>query len=507
MKPSGPGRGRLDQGAGPKRAVALTARGLMLATLLTGLSGCFAFGPAGPKSVDTGPVVPADAPKTTGLETPDRTEHLKLVAQFGGEYKAPAVTRYLDSVLAKIAPASDVPTEAYHVTLLNSPVVNAFALPSGDLYATRGLLALANDTSEVAAVMAHEIAHVTARHAAARAELEKNSALIGKVAQVIPSPDKSQEVEARGRLSIAGFSRQQELEADQIGVRVVGRAGYDPYGASRFLASLGRSASLRASLLGQKTGDERPDLMSTHPTTPERIARAVAAARQIGAPGIGDTGRDEYLTAIDGIDFGDDPADGLVRGRRFIHPKLAFTFTAPDGFVLDNSAQAVLGVASGGAEALRLDSVRVPASTSLETYLGSGWIDGLQAKSIETISVNGLPAATATAKGGEWTFRVAVVRLGTDVYRLIFATRSLTDAIDQKFRASIDTFRRLGSDESAEVKPLHVAVVKAAAGDSIETLAARMALTDRQLDTFLLLNGLEKGAVVEPGKRYKLVVE
>ena len=99
------------------------------------------------------------------------------------------------------------------------------------------------------------------------------------------------------------------------------------------------------------------------------------------------------------------------------------------------------------------------------------------------------------------------MRLGTDVYRLIFATRSLTDAIDQKFRASIDTFRRLGSDESAEVKPLHVAVVKAAAGDSIETLAARMALTDRQLDTFLLLNGLEKGAVVEPGKRYKLVVE
>ena len=166
-----------------------------------------------------------------------------------------------------------------------------------------------------------------------------------------------------------------------------------------------------------------------------------------------------------------------------------------------------LGVASGGAEALRLDSVRVPASTSLETYLGSGWIDGLQAKSIEAIGVNGLPAATATAKGGEWTFRVAVVRLGTDVYRLIFATRNLTDAIDRRFRASIDTFRRLGSDESAEVKPLHIAVVKAGAGDTTETLAARMALTDRQLETFLLLNGLEKGAAVEPGKRYKLVVE
>lgn len=485
----------------------VAVRGLVVGLLAAGLSGCFAFGPAGPKTVDTGPVVPADAPKTTGVETPDRTEQMKLIAQFGGEYKAPALARYLDGVLAKLAPASDVPSEAYHVTLLNSPIVNAFALPSGDLFATRGLLALANDTSEVAAVMAHEIAHVTARHAAARAELEKNSALIGKVAQVIQSPDKGQEVEARGRLSIAGFSRQQELEADQIGVRVVGRAGYDPYGASRFLASLGRSASLRASLLGQKTGDERPDLMSTHPTTPERITRAIAVARQIGAPGVGDTGRDEYLSAIDGMDFGDDPADGLVKGRRFIHPKLGFTFTAPEGFALDNSAQAVLGVASGGAEALRLDSVRVPASTTLESYLGSGWIDGLQTKSIETISVNGLPAATATARGGEWTFRVAVVRLGTDVYRLIFATRNLTEATDRKFRAAIDTFRRLGSDEAAEVKPLHISVVKAEAGDSVDSLSARMAVSDRQVDMFLLLNGLEKGAVVEPGRRYKLVVE
>jgi predicted Zn-dependent protease len=478
-----------------------------LAVLLIGLAGCASLDPGGPKTEAGGPIVPTDAPKTTGLETPAGAEHKRLVAQFGGEYKAPATERYLNSVLAKLAPASDVPGEAYHVTLLNTPIVNAFALPSGDLYATRGLLALANDTSEVAAVMAHEIAHVTARHAAARAELEKKSALIGKVAEVIQSRDKGQEVEARGRLSIAGFSRQQELEADQIGVRVISRAGYDPYGASRFLASLGRSASLRASLLGQKSGDERPDLMSTHPSTPERIARAVTEARQIAAPGIGDAGRDDYLSAIDGIDFGDDPADGLVRGRRFIHPKLGFTFTAPDGFVLDNSAQAVLGVASGGAEALRLDSVRLPAGTALDTYLGSGWIDGLQSKSIETINLNGLTAATATARGGEWTFRVAVVRLGTDVYRLIFATRNLSDAVDRRFRASIDTFRRLGSDESAVVKPLHISVVKANAGDNVDTFAARMAVADRPLDTFLLLNGLERGAVLKTGERYKLVVE
>ena len=417
------------------------------------------------------------------------------------------VEKLLNNILAKLAPASDVPGEAYHVTLLNTPIVNAFALPSGNLYATRGLLALANDSSEVAAVMAHEIAHVTARHAAARAELEKNSALIGKVAQVIQSRDKSQEVEARGRLSIAGFSRQQELDADQIGVKVIARAGFDAYGAPRFLASLGRSASLRASLLGQRSGEDRPDLMSTHPTTPERVAKALTAAQQVAAPSVGNTGRDEYLTAIDGIDFGDDPADGLVRGRKFTHPRLGFTFTAPDGFALDNSAQAVLGVGAGGSEALRLDSVRVPATTTLEAYLGSGWIEGLQAKSIETISVNGLTAATATARGGEWTFRVAVLRFGSEVYRLIYATRSLTDTTDKRFRASIDTFRRLTSDEAAVVKPLHISVVKAGPTDTVDTFAARMAVSDKPLDMFLLLNGLERNGSVIPGERYKLVVE
>lgn len=452
--------------------------------------------------------LPPAIPKTTGVETAAAREHRRLAAAFGGEYRSPALERLLNDVLIKLAPASDVPGEPYKVTILNTPVVNAFALPSGDLFVTRGLLALANDTSEVAAVMAHEIGHVTARHAAQRSEMERTSALVGRVvSDVLEKPEQSRKVAARYQLSLASFSRQQELEADQIGIRVISRAGYDPYGAVRFLELLGRSTSLRSSMLGQKTKSDQPDINATHPSTPERVAKALAVARQIGAPGIGDAGREPCLRAINGLSFGDDPSEGFIRGRSFIHPRLGFAFVAPDGFVLENSAQAVLGIAAGGSEALRLDSVRVQLTTTLQAYLTSGWIEGIKPSSVQILTINGLPAATAVARGSEWNFRLAAIRFGTDVYRIIFATRRLTDAQDDNFRTSISTFHRVTAEEIASAKPTHIAIVTAGLGDTAESLAGKMALQDRPVDYFLLLNGLERASDVRQGERYKIVVE
>jgi predicted Zn-dependent protease len=466
------------------------------------LAGCISFDKEKPQEAK----IPLPPPRINEPETAQTSEHKRLVALFGGEYHAPACEHFLNDILAKLAPVSDNPGETYRVTILNTPVVNAFALPSGDLYVTRGLLALANDGSEVAAVMAHEIAHVAQRHASQRAELEKRSEVISKAASVIQNREKGEEVQANARLTIARFSRQQEFEADQIGVRVIAHAGYDPYGATRFLASLGRSTALRAAVLGQSTSNERLDMMATHPSTPERVQETLAAARQIAAPGIGDTAKAGYLATIDGITYGDDPSEGFIRGRRFLHPKLGFAFVAPEGFALENTARAVLGTANAG-EALRLDSVRVPATTTLEEYLASGWIDGLQQGSIEPLMINGLSAATATARGGDWTFRVAVVRFGTEVYRLIFATHALTAERDQHYRASIDSFRRVPSEEIAAVRPLRIAIVTASEGDQAEALATRMAVPDRPLETFLILNGLERGGALKAGEKYKLVVE
>ncbi len=453
----------------------------------------------------TAPTAPESAPRVTGIESASSREYKRLVAMFGGEYSFAQAERMLNDVMARVATANgQVPPK---VTILNSPVVNAFALPSGHVFVTRGLLALANDTSEIAAVMAHEVAHVTANHAMQRAELERRSEIVSRVvAEVLEDPAAGQAVQSRGKFTLASFSRAQELEADEIGVKTIAKAGFDPYGASRFLASLGRQSAMRATLLGEKPGQKSMNFLSTHPSTPERVALALTAARQIGGPGLGESDRQRYLGAIDGIAFGDDPAEGMVRGNRFFHPQLRFTFAAPQGFVVENSSVAVVGMAPGGNQALRFDSVKLPAGATLASYLQSGWIEGVVVGEPENITVNGLSAVTALAKGDEWTFRLAAIQAGAGTYRFILAAKTWSPEIDRLFRSSIDSFRMMTPDEIANVRPSRLAVVTAKPGDTMDTIAARMR-TDRPVERFQVLNGLDRGATIKPGVPYKIVVE
>ena len=372
---------------------------------------------------------------------------------------------------------------------------------------TRGLLSLADDTSEIAAVMAHEIGHITARHAAQRAEFEKTTALFTKVnAQLLAQRQAQDEAEARSKLAIASFSRQQEFEADQIGIKTIAKAGYDPYAAARFLTALGEWSALRASVSGAGSAD-RPDMMATHPSTPERIAQATAEARQFGAPGSGETGRNGYLAAIDGVAFGDDPSQGVVRDNAFIHPKLGFAFDAPDGFSLDNQSAALIGVGEAGGEALRLDSVAIGESTPVASAIGSGWIDGVKTTAIEPKEIAGLEAATAVAQGQQWSFRLGAIRLNGRLYRLIFAAHTLSPTVDLRFMASLNSFRLINAQDLALAVPQKVRIVEAKPGDTTETLAARMAFLPRPVDQFLILNGLERGAALVSGQRYKIVAQ
>ena len=456
-----------------------------------------------PRSVQ----VPGAAPVTTGNDIPTDQEHLRLVTLFGGEYYHAPAERLLNEVLQRLANAAEVKTEPYRLTLLNSAVVNAFALPSGRIYVTRGLLALANDTSEVAAVMAHEIAHVTAKHASQRAELEKDSALVSKAASIIQNPQKGQQVQAYRRLTLASFSRGQEFEADRLGVANMAHAGYDPYGAARFLTSLGYWAGVRTALSGQIKDTARPDILSSHPSTPERIREVINAARQIAAPDTGEQGHDAYMAAIDGITFGDDPSEGVIRANIFIHPKLGFTFSAPAGFVLENSAQALLGMSNGGTDSLRLDSVQMPTGTSLEAYVKSGWIDGLDTNSVVTGSINDLPAVFGIARDTIWTFKLAIIRFDNDVYRLIFATKNLSPETDLRFTTALNSFRRINPAEADEVKPLKISIIKANVSDSFASMASRTSASERKEENFRLLNGLSDASHVQSGMSYKLITE
>ncbi len=450
---------------------------------------------------------PVEAPRVTGVERAADREHARLVQAFGGEVRAPAVQALLAETVARLVPATERPDESYRVTLLDSPVVNAFALPSGRLYVTRGLLALANDTAEIAGVLAHEIAHVTLRHAAARSEREQRSALIGRVmAELANNPSASAAVLSEARYDIARFSRTQEIEADQVGVRTLAAAGYDPYGAVRFLESLGRAGDLRPGAAGDRKA-AGSDMLASHPSTPERIQAAIQAARRAAAPGIGAGDRSRYLGVLDGLPYGDNPTDGQVRGRRFVHARLGVAFEAPEGIALENTAQAVVGASADGNRRLLFDAVQAEPGQSLEQLLTSTWSDAVETGSLRSVTVNGLPAAVATSQGRDWSFRLAAIRVGTTTYRLIIAFRSLTPEAESAFDAALETVRALSPEEAAAVRPLRVRVVTAEEGDTVETLARRMVAGDRPVERFLVLNGLSRGAAVRAGERYKLVAD
>lgn len=468
-------------------------RPVLAASLALVLAGCLG-----------GAIVPTPLPPRSPVSTADQAEHEQLVASFGGAYEAPKAQALLEEITQRLVAATERPEERYRVTILDSPTVNAFALPSGRLYVTRGLITLADDTSELAAVMAHEIAHVTLRHATARTEREARSILVSRVvSDVLRDQRASATIRESARYDLARFSREQELEADAVSVRTLARAGFDPFGAARFLTALDRFVALQSG--ASESGlDSTAARLATHPSTPERITEARNAARRIGAPGLGTDERARFLEAVDGIAWGDDPRDGIVRGTRYINARLAIGFSAPDGFTLDNSSRAVLGTSADGERRLMFDAVEAENDQPLTDILRATWTDDVVTTDVAERTVNGLSAATAVARGSAWHFRVAALRSGSDTYRLIFAFRPGDQGAEAAFARTLESVRQISPAEIVALGRPRVRIVVAQPGDTLESLAARMQ-TDRPVDTFRTLNGLFDATRIEPGRGYKIV--
>ncbi len=433
-----------------------------------------------------------------------RQQHPRILATYGGEYSDPKLERAVAKVVGSLTLDPDNPNQTYRITILNSPNVNAFALPGGYLYITRGLLALANDSAELAAVIAHEMGHVTANHGVQRQQREADEVLAARVVSDVLEGDAAAKAALiRGKLSLAQFSRNQELEADAIGIRAIGRAGYDPFAAARFLQSMSSYADFR-SVSG--ASDASLDFLASHPAAPQRIDLALGHARAFGAPGVGNRDRDWLLAGIDGLMFGDTPQEGYVRGRTFLHPGLGVSFTVPEGFIIDNSAAAVTAAGPGDV-AVRFDGVKVAAAMSLEEYLRSGWIAGLDPGSIAATTIAGNEAATARARADGWQFDITVVRAGGQVYRLLTAAPLTSGALESVAKSVSASFRVLSASERAALKPLRIRVRTVRSGETVQSLAGQMRGVDRKVELFRLINALSAGESVSAGDKVKIITD
>jgi len=438
-------------------------------------------------------------------------EHPKLVAAFGGLYDDPALQQYVSSLGRLLQQTSEQPEPPFTFVILDSPEVNAFALPGGYIHVTRGLMALANDEAELAGVIAHEIGHVTARHSAER---YSHGLVAGLGAAILGAVIDNRNVSDFANLAagayVQGYSRSQELQADTLGVRYLSRAGFDATAMSSFLETMGAESALASKMAGERGGGAQGGLLASHPRTADRVRAAADAARaRFG----GERDRDLYLRRIDGMIYGDSPEDGFVRGRAFAHPVRRIAFTAPPGFHLRNAPEAVVGTHPSGVT-MRFDEATL-ASPSLDTwrYLRGVWASKVPLTRIERMQVDGLDAAAAstrvrTASGVRDVRLVAIRAAPTRVYRFFFATPpQLTREFSDPFRQMIASFRRLGLGQIATLRPLRLRVVEVAPGDTVGILAARMPFNEFRVERFRVLNGLRPGERLQPGQLVKIVTE
>jgi predicted Zn-dependent protease len=484
-----------------KLSLLLAAGGLAAALAL---AGC-AQSPATGRNIFTGGLSAEDEVKL------GREQHPEIVREFGGEYDDPQLRAYVDSLGRLLAQTSELPNLDWHFTVLDTPVVNAFALPGGYVYVTRGLLALADNEAELAGVLAHEIGHVTARHSAERyGQSVLGSAAALGVGVLLGSQAAAEATSGAAQLAVLSYSRDQEFEADTLGVRYLARTGHDPEAMATFLRRLLGHSRYEAELAGRPEAADAFDITQTHPRTADRVERAIqqAGGRRVADPIVD---RDLYLDKIDGLVFGDSPAQGFVRGRSFLHPDLGFAFEVPEGFQLANTPKRVLAQNPNGA-IIEFDTAGTSSRGSMTRYLAEDWGGGVDLNDIQALDVNGLEAATAwtrlDTRQGKADFRLVAIRLDGAIYRFLFVTPAeLTTSMSASLRRTTYSFRPLSAQDADDLRPYRIDIYRVQSGDTPTGIARRMPLGAESLGQFQVLNGLRQGDPLIAGQRVKTVTE
>ena len=437
-------------------------------------------------------------------------QHPQLLAEFGGAYDAPEA-RYAVRLGERIAAAAGLEGQCTF-TLVNSDVVNAFAVPGCYIYVTRGLMGIVNSEAELASVLAHEVGHIVAAHNR-RQQTRSIWRSLGVLAVGLLSGSErlTQMAGHAAQYFTLRYSRKHEYEADDLGIRYLAAAGYDPYAAAGMLAALGRQEQFLAITRGRDEARGIPEWARTHPLTEARVERAGEIAAATGhAPDALPENELRYLREVDGLLYGDDPEQGFVQGRSFAHPVMRIAFDAPEGFTLTNSPRAILiegpdglrGMFGGGR--MRSDGLKAYAEAVIAEMLGDapaeiGAAERTRVNGVEALFV---PAVVRTERGtAELNFAVYAGQ-GGSAYHFVMASESSAGAtaIGELF----GSFRLLSPREAASLRPRVIRTVTARPGDTLQSLAARMA-TDHRLDHFLMLNGRSAGDPLRPGETVKIV--
>lgn len=467
-------------------------------------------------------LTPAAAQRLRSLSPQDVAEaqrnHAELVRELGGAETGPRAA-YVESVGRRVGARAGIAGagQVLHFTTLNSAVENAFSVPGGYVYVTRQLMGLMDDESQLAFALGHEVGHIAANHAHIREQYANRTDVFGVLGQIFGSivggslgNAAAQAAQQRAQMSTLSFSRDQEYQADTLGLQYMIGAGYDPAGASGILSALSRSTALQYRVQG-RTNRQTPEWASTHPLSENRMQRALAEARATGRLGTGIRNRDQFLRELEGVYVDDDPAQGVIEGATFTHPDLRIQFTVPQGYLMSNGTDAVTISGSAGKAQFRggtfngsLDNAILLAFRQLTRGQSNFPVPQPQ-----HVTINGMPAAVTTARveANSGTVDASVAAYQWDAQHIYyFVTLTPGGYGVGPFASMINSLRRITPAEAAAIRPriIHIETVKS--GDTVQSLSQRMAYRDFKLERFLSLNGLAANSALTPGQRVKLVI-
>ncbi len=445
-------------------------------------------------------------------------DHPKVLQSFGGPVRNPALLAYVEAVGSKVVAVSSRPDEIWQFTVLDSPEVNAFALPGGYVYVTRGLLALANNESELAAVLAHEITHVIEAHVEARQAAQKDALVDGAVSALLTGLFGGGENRMGNAVrngvetvfsQLGAYSKEQEFAADAGGIALLKAAGYRPAAQADFLAILAANAALKAELSGRAYDEAAAPIFANHPAPAERQRRA----RALAGTDDGQRGRAAYLAAINGMIYGQSQRGGFVRGQSFIHPQLGFYFEAPEGLRIQNAARQIniLGpnrstlIMSGGPYSgdLRADLQAWAAQVPLQDSQGRGLAHMRQ------LEINGMGAITGTIslrkRGRRSVLRLTLIAFNGGVIRFAGTVLRGDEASADLQRQTVQSFAALSAARAAEYVETHVSIHRMQAGETVAELAGQMSQQGAPEQEFRVLNGLAIDESLPAGRLVKLI--
>ncbi|HEY7840592.1 MAG TPA: M48 family metalloprotease, partial [Gammaproteobacteria bacterium] len=431
-------------------------------------------------------------------------------------YNDVELQNYVQYVGNKLAQKSHRPGLNYRFTVLDSKDVNAFALPGGYIYVTRGLLAYLNSEAELAAVLGHEIGHVTARHAVRQhsaTQLTSIGAAIGSA--FIPGVGQAgyQLAGVLGEAMLKGYGREHELEADRLGAEYLARTGYDPDAMIAVIGAL-KSQELLEFRLARDEGREPRvyhGLFASHPDNDTRLQEVVANASKVTPVQNPFLGRNDYMQRVNGLVYGEDTSQGIVKDRDFYHGGLGFAMRFPPAWQIHNLSDRLIAVSPGQDAYLQVTLVRVdPKSSPAEVFSKNMKIERLGSE--QALKIHGLPAHTGTTPVntgvGQRLARITVIQMGGRAFVVQGVTKSPAGfgRYDAAFVDTAQTFRPLTREErQLASKDQRVRVFQANEQTTFENLAKTSPLEKFPEEQIRLINGAYPRGEIRPGEVMKTV--